>query len=95
MKTNLASTAALAVFLCLAAPAQAQNKHPFPDRSRPPERQIIGPIIPEFDPLIGIPPCLVDEKQPCEVLIGTPAQASLPTVSKSTRKKGGYHARNR
>ena len=60
---RLILAAFVAVFLCLAATAQAKTKSKIPLYSGPPERH--GPID-RPPPVIGIPPCVVDSKIPCE-----------------------------
>lgn len=73
--------AVLAAFLM---PASGLTKDPpKPDHTRPPER-IIGPIIGPWRPIIGIPPCLVDAKLPCEIIEGSPMRgADKPTFRHS------------
>ena len=74
MRTFTLAAAVMAVFLC---PNVGFTKDaPLPRHSRPPERTI-GPIIGPWNPIIGIPPCLVDFKLPCEVIEGVP-QANKP-----------------
>ena len=59
---RLMLAAFVAVFLCLAATAQAKTKTKIPQHSRPPERH--GPVV--TGPVIRIPPCVMDSKIPCE-----------------------------
>ena len=89
MRSIALTAAVLAAFLM---PASGLAKDPpKPTHSRPPER-IIGPIIGPWRPIIGIPPCLVDVKIPCETIIGVP-ESEMPQTK--TQKRKPDHARNR
>ncbi|MDQ7020209.1 MAG: hypothetical protein Q9M33_13735 [Robiginitomaculum sp.] len=89
MRSFAVAAAALAAFLL---PDLALAKDPPPsDRTRPPERHI-GPIIGPWRPIIGIPPCLVDVKIPCE---GNGRPVLNVQKTKTIQKRKPDHARNR